>query len=399
MSGMGGYRRVLGLPGVRSLMLLMFVARMPATAAGLVLTLHVAVGMDRSYGAAGLVGAVATIGVALGAPVMGRVVDHYGLRRMLLITVFGEAAFWLSAPWLPYPALLAAALAGGFLVLPAMSIGRQCLAALVPTEHRRTAYSMDSISIELTYMIGPTLAVLVATQLSTKAALIGVGLTVLVVGAAVFALNPRVRSDAELAQAVVPRPRRREWLTAELIGVLVVGAGAVYVLSGMEVAVVAELRSYGQLDWTGVVMVVACLASIAGGLVHGAVRRSLPLLVLITLLSVLCLPVGLAGPEWWLLALVLVPMNVACAPTLASTGEEVARLAPVAVRGEANGVQSMAFTLGAALGAPVAGFVMDHTTPAWGFVAAGAGGLLLAAVALVLRRRTSVRPAVAAATA
>jgi MFS family permease len=396
MSGMGGYRRVLGLPGVRSLILLMFVARMPATAAGLVLTLHVAVGMDRGYGAAGLVGAVATVGIALGAPVMGRVVDRYGLRRMLLITMFGEAAFWLTAPLLPYPALLGAAMAGGFLVLPAMSIGRQCLAALVPPEHRRTAYSMDSISIELSYMTGPTLAVLVATQLSTGAALIGVGLTVLAAGTLVFALNPPVRSDAEVAAAGALRPPRREWLTAELVGVLVIGAGAIYVLTGMEVAVVAELRSYGQLDWTGVVMIAACLASIVGGLVHGAVRRSLPLIVLMTLLSVLCVPVGLAGPEWWLLALVLVPMNLACAPTLASTGEEVARLAPAAVRGEANGVQSAAFTLGAAAGAPVAGFVMDHTAPAWGFVAAGAGGLLLAGLALVLRRRASVRPAVEA---
>lgn len=365
-------------------MVLMFFARMPTSASTLVLTLYVAVGLDMGYGAAGLVGAMATLGIAVGSPLKGRFVDRYGLRRMLLVTVVGETAFWLSAPLLPYPALLATAFAGGFLVLPVMSIGRQCLAALVPQQHRRTAYSMDSISVELTYMAGPTLVVLVATQMSTDAAVTALGLGVLIMGSLIYALNPPVRSAAELKAPNVPRPRMREWLTAELTGVLVLGAGAVYVLSGMEVAVVAELRSYGQLEWTGAVMIAVCLASVVGGLLHGAAKRSLPLVVLMALLCGLCLPVGLAGAEWWLLAMVLMPMNLLSAPTVASTGEEVARLAPVAVRGEANGLQSTAFTLGSALGAPVAGFVMDHLGPTSGFAVAGAGGILFIIVAFTL---------------
>jgi MFS family permease len=368
---------------------------MPTSVSTLVLMLHVAVGLEMGYGAAGLVGAMATLGIALGAPMKGRFVDRYGLRRMLLITVLGETTFWLSAPVMPYPALLATAFAGGLLVLPVMSIGRQCLAALVPEQHRRAAYSIDSISIELTYMVGPTLVVLLATQISTSAALTALGLGVFVVGSLVYGLNPPVRSVAELEAPNVPRPRVREWLTAELAEVLVLGAGAVYVLSGMEVAVVAELRSYGQLEWTGAVMIAACLASIVGGLIHGAARRSLSLVVLVALLSGLSLPVGLAGAQWWLLAVVLVPMNLVGAPTVASTGEEVARLAPVAVRGEANGLQSTAFTLGAAVGAPMAGFVIDYLGPTSGFAAAGAGGMLFIATAFVIRKSRVREPAVA----
>ena len=44
------YRRVLALPGVRTLMVLTFFARIPGTAAGMVLTLHIAVEMGRGYG-------------------------------------------------------------------------------------------------------------------------------------------------------------------------------------------------------------------------------------------------------------------------------------------------------------------------------------------------------------
>src|SRR5262245_18461460 len=126
------YRQVFALPGVRTFLVLIFFARLPMTAAGMILTLHVAVSMGRGYGAAGTVGAVITIGIAVGAPVMGRVVDRYGLRRMLVLTAIGEATFWLLARFMSYPVLLACAFFGGLLVLPAMSIGRQAMAALVP---------------------------------------------------------------------------------------------------------------------------------------------------------------------------------------------------------------------------------------------------------------------------
>ena len=109
------YRRTLALPGVRTLLVLAFFARIPATAAGMVLTLHIAVTMDRGYGAAGIVGAVATIGIALGAPVLGRVVDRYGLRPMLVITTIGEATFWAFARFMPYPMLLVCGFLGGML--------------------------------------------------------------------------------------------------------------------------------------------------------------------------------------------------------------------------------------------------------------------------------------------
>ena len=65
---------------------------------------------------------------------MGRVVDRFRLRPMLAVTTFGEAAFWVVAPHLSYTALLVCGFGGGMLVLPAMSIGRQAIVALVPEE-------------------------------------------------------------------------------------------------------------------------------------------------------------------------------------------------------------------------------------------------------------------------
>jgi MFS family permease len=378
------YRQVLALPGVRAQLALIFFARLPTTAGGMILTLHVAVTMGRGYGAAGTVGAAITIGIALGAPVMGRVVDRYGLRRMLVITTIGETTFWLTARFMSFPLLLVCALVGGVLVLPAMSIGRQAMAALVPPALRRTGYSMDTVSTELSFMLGPFAAVFVATQFSTETAMLAMAVGLVLVGVLLYVVNPRVRSEEEkAANEQVPR---RSWLTPRLIGVLVIAWGTVFILAGTEVSVVAYMQRSGDLGWTGLVLAVWAAASAVGGLVYGALRRSIPQVALMACLGALTIPIGLAG-EWWVLMLLLVPASVLCAPTVAATAEEVARLAPPAVRGVATGLQSSAFTLGQAAGAPAAGFVVDHSSAGWGFAVAGVGGLLVAGVAALLSAR------------
>jgi len=95
--------------------------------------------------------------------------------------------------------------------------------------------------------------------------------------------------------------------------------------------------------------------------------------------------------------LVLIPTNMMCAPTLAATTETTSRLAPPQVRGEAMGLQDAATRLGLALGSPVVGFAIDHSSPEWGFAAAGLGGLVIAAAGLLRRRSPAPAPAPAIA--
>jgi MFS family permease len=386
------YRQVLALPGVRGLMLLMLLARVPVAAGGMVLTLYVVLGLHRGYAAAGLVAAAGTIGIAVGSPLMGRIADRRGLRTMVALSIVAEAAFWFPLPLLPYPVLLASAAVTGPFTLPVFGVARQAMTALVPAEQRRTAFSLDSISVEGSFALGPALAVLVATTVSPVAAVLATGVSVVAAAVALYAMNPPVRSAAELREPGQVPPRRA-WLTPAMAAVLIAAAGATLALSGTDVALVATLREGGQLGLTGVVFAVWCIASALGGFVHGAVRRSLPTLALLALLGALTAPIGLAH-QWWLLALVLIPAGALCAPTVASTGEAVSRLAPAAVRGEAMGLQGSALTLGSALGAPLAGVVIDHSAPAAGFAVAGCCGMLVAAAGLLAQHRRR-RPAVA----
>jgi len=382
------YRRLFAMPGVRSTVLLMVLARIPSAGAGMVLTLHVAVTMGRGYAAAGTVGAAGTIGIALGAPLMGRIVDKYGLRPMLVLTTVGEAVFWFPSPLMNYTLLLICSFVGGIVVLPAMAVGRQAMTALVPEEDRRTVLSLDAIGVELTFMIAPALAVLVSTQFSTVTALIAMGGATTASGILLYIVNPAVRAEHELAEQPPPR---RTWLRPRFIAVLIAGVGVVFVLAGHEVALVAMLRGNDQLDWTGIVIIAMCVASAMGGLLYGAISRSVGLVTLLLLLSILSVPAGVFGSAWWIMAITLAPANFACAPAITAVGEQVSKLAPAAARGEAMGLQASAFTLGGALGSPLIGFVVDRAPAAWGFGVAGIGGLVLAALAFGLSRFESAR--------
>src|SRR5205823_4197212 len=130
--------------------------------------------------------------------------------------------------------------------------------------------SLDSISVEGSFALGPALGVLVLTAVSPVAAVLATGGTVVAAAVALYAMNPPIRSEAELREPGEVPPRRA-WLTRALFGVLIAAAGATLVLSGTDVAIVATLREGGQLQLTGVVFAIWCIASAAGGFVHGAV--------------------------------------------------------------------------------------------------------------------------------
>ncbi|GAA3891303.1 MFS transporter [Saccharothrix violaceirubra] len=386
------YLAVLRTPRLPSMLALMLVARVPATAAGMTITMHVLLGLNRGYGEAGLVGALSTAGIGLGAPLLGRLVDRRGLRTMLLVTTLGETAFWFISPELPYPALVVAAFVGGLLVIPMMSLGRQVLTALAGPDLRRPALALDSMAVELAFMAGPACGVFLTTHWSSRTAMWAIGGSLAVLAVLLYAVNPPVRGEDEPA-AGTPSGRRWAWIDGRVLGTLLTASAATFTMSGFEVSLVASMRGLGLTDWTGALIIVSCLASLVGGFVYGGLRSAPPAWVLMAGLGALTVPLGLVGDMPWVLALALVPASALCAPAIAATGEAITTLAPVEVRGEAMGLQGSAFTLGAALGQPAAGFAIDHTGPAWGYAVAGSGGVVIALLGALLSRRqpTSVR--------
>jgi len=384
--GLAAYRGVLGLPEVGALTAVAFLARVPASAAAITLTLHVVLTHGHGYAAAGLVGAAATVGMAIGAPLLGRLVDRRGLRTMLTLTMGAEAVFWGVAPWLSYPALLAGALLGGLLGLPVYSVIRQSLAAMVPPERRRPAFALDSMSVEVSYIVGPALGTLLALQASTEIAMWAVGAGWLVSGVALLVLNPPTRAPETTAGAHAPPVL--QWFDRRLLGALLATSAAVIVVFGTELSMVAGLQLGGQAAWIPLVNGVWCVASLVGGFLYGAARRSRPLPVLVACLGVATLPVALGGP-WWSYALLLVPAGLLMAPSLAASSEAVSLLAPEHARGLVTGLHGSAITLGAAISTPLTGLLIDLASPAAAVLTVGATGITVAAIVGVLELRST----------
>ena len=358
-------------------------ARAAITADVMALTMYVVLGLNRSYAAAGGVAAAMTLGMALGGPLIGRMIDSRGARIVLLVTVVLQVVFWLSVPILPYAILLGAAFVAGLLMVPAQSVTRQAIAAMTTAAQRRAAFALESVQGELSYMVGPPIVILFATKVSPVVVAWGVGAAIVAGGVGIALLNPPLRADGEVDADTVGRPRRREWLGPGMIAVLVMAFGTTMLLSGTDLAIVATLQQAGQVSWAAIVVAVYGLASIIGGLVYGALSRPLPTWLLLGLLGLATIPAGLAH-DWRWLCVAGAGAGLLTAPTLSAVADAVSRLAPASVRGEATGLQSSALSAGFALGSPIVGMSIDVSVPAAGFAVAGLAGLAAALTGCLL---------------
>ncbi|MEY9872951.1 MFS family permease [Streptacidiphilus sp. MAP12-33] len=391
----GPYRSVFAIQGSRALFAVALLARVPGTAKGMLLTLHVVLDQHRGYGAAGIVAMALTLGFALGSPLAGRLVDRHGLRPVLVVTGVAEFLYWLVTPSLSYPVLVGATFLGGLVSVPVFPVIRQAVAAHVPGELRRQAFALDSMIVELAYMVGPAVAVVAVTGLHTASpSMYAIATLTLGSVAGMWPLG-RILTRHHSPAGTDPRAQKRAklprgtWLNPRLVLVLAMCTAANLTLSGTEVSVVASLRQHGQTQWAGLTIIAWCAFSLVGGFWHGSTARPRRLPVLMLLLGLGTIPVGvIGGLGWQWIALALIPAGFVCAPTIASTAEAISAAVPASARGQAMGLQAAALTLGGSLGAPLAGSVIDRFSPAWGFAVAGVIGTVLALLALGHERWT-----------
>ncbi len=424
------YRELLAFQPIRRLLLVGLIARIPHSAAGVLLTLHIVLTLGQGYAAAGTAAAVMTIGIALGAPWRGRRVDTAGLRKALIPSVVSETVIWSVVPHVTYEVLLPLVFVGGLLTLPIFSVVRQSLGVLAEGEQRRTAFALDAITTEVVFMIGPAAGAIAATSGFSVAGLTIVGVCTSLAGLFLMWFNPPTRSSAtgddgeadqqraaeaavvatapahlqeaaaDLAPAAAHTARGAglkervagsfSWFTATVAALFAVAAGAGMVLSGTDVGIVAALETGGHQAEIGIVFLFWCAASVVGGLVYGAMHRPVPPMVLLLGMAALTIPMGFAH-DTWSLALVAILPGLLCAPVLSSASEKVADLVDEARRGEAMGWYGSALTAGVALGAPLAGVFIDQVGPSGGFVAVGAAGVALCLAGMVLQRRRATR--------
>ncbi len=381
------------------------VARLPISMVPLGMVLLVQ-DVRGSYGIAGLMSATFALATAVAMPTWGRLLDRLGQPRVVAptsaVSAVALAAFAVAAVNGAGNAVLLvlAALVGLF--FPPMSPAMRAAfrVALPREEDRRAAYALDAVAIETIFVVGPLVlsALLVVTApvvpLVVTAVLLGAG-------ANAYALTSAARSwraEASTAPGGVrgPSPLRSKGVVAVLLVALAMAVG----FGQTDVAIPATAReTFGDEALVGLLF--ACIAggSATGGLLYGArrwrgverTRLVLTMSLFASGLALLWIVVRGGEPSFVVLLPALVVTGVAVAPSLIVLANLVDHLAPRDRLGEAQAWLNTAFTSGGALGAAVAGLLVDAGGPARAF--AGAAEVLAAGAALALLAQPALRPA------
>ncbi len=192
------YAAVLRTPHVLRLLTTALISRAPIGVDGLAIVLFVRAEYG-SYATAGAVAAFFAAGAAVVGPLMGRLVDRLGARRVLVPLALAHAAglgalILLGAAAVPAPLLFVTALLAGSSIPPVGSV----LRALWPTllaerdELLTTAYALDSVLLELAFIVGPVIVAGAAAVGSPQLALL-LSIVLVVVGTVLFTATQVVR--------------------------------------------------------------------------------------------------------------------------------------------------------------------------------------------------------------
>lgn len=394
-----GYGQLLRTRGAWTFLLPGFAARQPFAMLTLSLVLLVQ-HTTGSYGAAGAVAAVTGVSMALFAPLTGRLADRHGQRAVLVpgVLVHTLAGLTLTALALadaPLWTLFAAAVPTGASVPQVGPMVRARWGVkLQGSPLMTTAAAFESVTDELTFVLGPLLATALCTTVDPAAGLLTEAALTLVGGllfAAQKSTRPAVRLEGharvEHASAVsVPGVR--------VLIVAFLGIGSVF--GGLQVALAAFTESIGEPGLNGVLYGTFAAGNMLSGIICGAIAwKTAPrrrLVIGYTALAVTASGLWAADSVVTLAGVGLL-VGMCVAPALITGYTLVDGLVPAGARTEAFTWLTGAVALGQAAAVAVAGQLEDRLWDGAGFLVPMGGTLLALATLVTLRSRLVPRPA------
>lgn len=370
----------------RRIVVLSVAARLPHGMFSIAVLVHVA-GVTGSFATAGACTGVVAVGQAVGGPLAGRLVDRHGQTLVLAIStgvcslglgVLAAADQDSSTAWF----VAGAALVG----LCAPPVG-PCLRALVPDlvaapTARRRVYAVDAAVTEITWVAGPVVTFAVAGWFGTGGALV-VAAAVLTSAVAGFA-----SCEASRRWRPVPvadgRPRTVGSANLRVLIVTLVGVGVLF--GATEVAVTALSTSLGAPGAAGLLLALWGVGSLCGGVAvarfaGGGAQTGRGLAALLVVLGGGHAALAAAGGRWLVLGVLITVAGSMIAPILSTAYGMVDRIAPPGTRTEAFAWLATATAAGTAVGAALAGALVDAGGAGAGFLLAGTAAALAAAVA------------------
>ncbi|MFF6012722.1 MFS transporter [Rahnella sp. R3(2024)] len=380
------YRHLFTEPGTGNFVIAGLLARIPLPMAGIgIITL---LSQQRGgYALAGAVSATFVLTYALLSPQISRYVDRYGQRRVLpvatAISITGLFILMAGSHWNVTDALLfLGALLAGF--MPSMSaMVRARWTALYRGQPRlQTAYSLETVLDELTFIVGPPLSIGLSVTLFPQAGLL---LAALLLFVGVFALVMQRRTEPPLVaagSAISGSGSVIRMTSVQLLTLLMVAMGVI--VGTVDIVSVAFAEQLGRPAAASLVLSAYAAGSCVSGLLYGSLRLKTPLHRLLWLgglaTAATTLPLVLVT-NLTALAMALLMAGLFFAPTMIVAMSLVERQVSENQLTEGMTWLLAGLNVGVALGAVIAGQVVDNAgARAGSYVAlcAGTGVVLMA---------------------
>jgi predicted MFS family arabinose efflux permease len=363
---------VLRSPHVPRLLASNLVGRIPSAIAALAASL-VMREAGISFDVIGVAVGAFALGLAIGGPVLGRIVDRLGQPQVLVIASVVAAAAFVSVDLAGtrWGLIVVAMLVAGFTTPPLEPCLRALWPDLVEDDQLDAALSLDAAVQEIVFIVGPMLVAVSAALLGPSSAVwLAAGLGVL--GAIVFARSAPSRGWR-------PTEAERHWRGPLDNGGIVLLFGCLFFFGAAIGALTITVVSYAEQEsvWGGAggLLATNAVGALAGAVLYGAVvwrysyRRRL-----------LVCSLGMAATYLWLVAVpgpglmvvVMFATGFFLAPLLAVSFSMVGRLSKAHYVTEAFAWLVTLFTIGNAVGSPVAGLATESNLSAAAGVAAAA---------------------------
>ncbi|MBB4187642.1 MFS transporter [Sinorhizobium terangae] len=378
------YREIFSVRGAKGFSAAGFFARLPIAMApiGIVAMLSQTRG---EYWIAGAVSAIFALTNALVSPQISRLVDRLGQSAIMVpttaISVLAFIALIVGAnqDWPAWALFVSAFFAAAMPSIPAMLRARWT-ELFRDRPELNTAFAFESAADELVYIAGASLSVGLAVALFPEAGML-VSTVFLVVGTAAFVLQrstePKVRHlehGVSHGSAIRLRP-------VQIITLALVFVGSMFATA--EVSAVAITKELGQPNAASLVIGVYAIGSFVVGLIIGALNPRMPLqrqlLIAVSVLAVTALPLTVADTVP-LLALAVFVSGIAISPTFITAFGLIERRVPESMLTEGVTWVMTGIGIGMALGAFVAGWVVDNFGAQHGFFVSVIAGVASVAI-------------------
>jgi MFS family permease len=391
MSALDRYAALFAQREIRAIFAVSAIGRVPIGMTGLAILLLVQMSSG-SFARGGAAAGCYVAGLALLAPALGRAIDRIGPARILLVCalVFPAALVALVA------AVAHGASAHALLFAAAAGASFPPITVCVRTYFRRrlkeeallaTAYSAESVLIELIFILGPVLVALfvayaspaMAVYFSAACALIGTLLFLRSPALREWRIEARTTSSllGPLAEPAFPR-----------LVILVLCFAAAF--GFLEIGITAYATERGDAALAGVLLGIMSAGSAVGGLAYGSRSWHFPLArQFAAALAVMGLGLGVLALRWspWTFAAWCAVAGVAMAPALIIQSMLAARIARAEHATEAFTWTTSALLAGVGIGLAAGGALLEFSSARRALGAGAAAALIAAAGARLLLSR------------